>query len=142
MPCARAPRQKLRKTHDQLVEARSRLDIGEPLLSTSLRHVFVAETDAIAMRDGEKHVEYYMNSIALFQPVGAHDRTEMIFGGPQTCIEKLERLREEAGGHSLVCWMNFGGLPMEMVERSMRLFAAEVMPALRNVPTRASAATD
>ena len=27
--------------------------------------------------------------------------------------------------------MNFGGLLMEMVERSMRLFAEEVMPALR-----------
>ena len=43
-------------------------------------------------------------------------------------------MREEAGVNNLVCWMNFGGLPMEMVERSMRLFAAEVMPALREEP--------
>ena len=106
--------------HDQLVEAQSKLDIREPFVFTCLRHVFVAETDAIAKRDGEKYVEYYMNSTALFRPVGPHERTEMIFGGPRTCIEKLEQLREEAGVNNLVCWMNFGGLPMEMVERSMR----------------------
>ena len=38
--------------------------------------------------------------------------------------------------------MNFGGLPMEMVERSMRLFAAEVMPALRGEPATAAVAVD
>ena len=37
--------------------------------------------------------------------------------------------------------MNFGGLPMEMVERSMRLFAEEVMPALRGESESAVAAT-
>ena len=81
-----------------------------------------------------------MNSTALFRPVGPHERTEMIFGGPQTCIEKLEQLGEEAGVNNLVCWMNFGGLPMEMMERSMRLFADEVMPALRRGPAPAAAA--
>ena len=68
--CAWAPRAELRKTHDQLVEAQSKLDIREPLVFTCLRHVFVAESDAIAKRDGEKYVEYYMNSTALFRPVG------------------------------------------------------------------------
>ena len=138
--CAWAPRAELRKTRDQLVEAQSKLDIREPFIFTCLRHVFVAETDAVAKRDGEKYVEYYMNSTALFRPVGPHERTEMIFGGPQTCIEKLEQLREEAGINNLVCWMNFGGLPMEMVERSMQLFASEVMPALRQPAPVASAA--
>ena len=138
--CAWAPRAELRKTHDQLVEAQSKLDIREPFVFTCLRHVFVAETDAIAKRDGEKYIEYYMNSTALFRPVGPHERTEMIFGGPRTCIEKLEQLREEAGVNNLVCWMNFGGLPMEMVERSMRLFASEVMPALREEPASAAVA--
>ncbi len=130
--CAWAPRNELRRTHNQLREAQARLNISAPFVFTCLRHVFVAESDEAARRDGEKYVEYYMNSTALFRPVGAHERTEMIFGGPQTCIEKLQRLRDEAGVNNLICWMNFGGLPQEMVETSMQLFADEVMPALQN----------
>jgi alkanesulfonate monooxygenase SsuD/methylene tetrahydromethanopterin reductase-like flavin-dependent oxidoreductase (luciferase family) len=133
--CAWAPPAELRTTYDQLVLARAKqIAPEEPFLFTCLRHVFVAENDEIAQRDGEKYVEYYMNSTALFRPVGPHERSEMIFGGPATCIEKLQRLRHEAGVNNLICWMNFGGLPQEMVERSMNLFANEVMPAMRDDP--------
>ena len=132
--CAWAPRAELRQAYDQLVEARAKLELTDPLIYTCVRHVYVAETDAIAKREGEKYVEYYMNSTALFRPVGAHERSEMIFGGPQTCIEKLQQLRAEAGINNLICWMNFGGQPEDMVERSMRMFADEVMPAMRDDP--------
>jgi alkanesulfonate monooxygenase SsuD/methylene tetrahydromethanopterin reductase-like flavin-dependent oxidoreductase (luciferase family) len=129
--CAWAPRKELRVTHDQLRDAQSRLGIEDEFVFTCLRHVFVGESDAAAKRDGEKYVEYYMNSTALFRPVGEHERSEMIFGGPQTCIEKLQQLCEEAGVNNLICWMNFGGLPQTMVEGSMRRFTEEVMPVLR-----------
>jgi alkanesulfonate monooxygenase SsuD/methylene tetrahydromethanopterin reductase-like flavin-dependent oxidoreductase (luciferase family) len=48
-----------------------------------------------------------------------------------TCIAKLRRLRADGGVNYVVCWMNFGGTPDDMVQRSMQLFADAVMPALR-----------
>jgi alkanesulfonate monooxygenase SsuD/methylene tetrahydromethanopterin reductase-like flavin-dependent oxidoreductase (luciferase family) len=93
--------------------------------------VFVGETDETARRDGEAAVEYYMRSTALFRPVGAHEREEMIFGSPDTCIAKLERLHQAAGVNYVLCWMNFGGMPQERVLRSMRLFAHQVLPRFR-----------
>ncbi|MBT6277163.1 MAG: LLM class flavin-dependent oxidoreductase [Chromatiales bacterium] len=130
--CAWAPRDELRATYHQLLEAQAKLEIADPLVFTCLRHVYVGESDAAAQRDGNKYVDYYMNSTALFRPVGAHERGEMIFGGPQTCMEKLATLRDESGINNLICWMNFGGLPQTMVEDSMHRFAQEVMPAFQS----------
>jgi len=73
-----------------------------------------------------------MRSTALFRPIGEHERDEMVFGGVDTCIEKLRRLRAEGGVNYVLGWMNFGGMPDELVQRSMRLFADEVMPKLRD----------
>jgi alkanesulfonate monooxygenase SsuD/methylene tetrahydromethanopterin reductase-like flavin-dependent oxidoreductase (luciferase family) len=130
--CAWAPVNELRATCDMLVEARKKRGLErEPFDFTCLRHVFVAESDKEAMEQGKAYVEYYMKSTAQFRPVGPHERDEMIFGGPQTVIAKLRRLNEMAGVNNLICWMNFGGMPQELVLRSMRLFAAEVMPAMR-----------
>ena len=73
-----------------------------------------------------------MNSTALFRPIGAHERGEMIFGGPKAVVGKIRSLSQDTGVNNLICWMNFGGMPQEMVKRSMRLFAERVMPKLRS----------
>ena len=93
--------------------------------------MFVGESDEDAKRRGEEYIEYYMESTKFFRPIGEHERSEMIFGGPQTCIDKITSLSRDAGVNNLICWMNFGGLPQEMVEASMRLFMAEVIPQVR-----------
>ena len=51
----------------------------------------------------------------------------VLFGSPERIIDKVREM-EEAGVGELLCWMNFGGLPQDRVERSMRLFAEKVMP--------------
>jgi hypothetical protein len=38
---------------------------------------------------------------------------------------------QELGVGELLCWMNFGLLPQEKVQRSMQLFAEKVMPCFR-----------
>ena len=96
-----------------------------------IRHVFVGETDQVAQQDGEAAVEYYMKSTALFRPIGAHERGQMIFGSPDTCATKIEQLHRAAGVNYILCWMNFGGMPQERVSRSMRLFAHQVLPRFR-----------
>jgi alkanesulfonate monooxygenase SsuD/methylene tetrahydromethanopterin reductase-like flavin-dependent oxidoreductase (luciferase family) len=130
--CAWAPVPELRATCDMLIEARRKRGLqNEPFDFTCLRHVFVAESDEEARRLGQSYVEYYMNSTRLFRPIGAHERDEMIFGGPATVVERLRRLQDSAGINNLICWMNFGGMPQDRVLRSMRLFAAEVIPKMR-----------
>jgi alkanesulfonate monooxygenase SsuD/methylene tetrahydromethanopterin reductase-like flavin-dependent oxidoreductase (luciferase family) len=69
--------------------------------------------------------------------LGPHDLDEMdaeelvLFGDPARVQRKLERLRDEAGMDGFVGIFAFGNLRHELVCRSLRLFASEVMPALR-----------
>ena len=140
--CAWAPRKELRDTYDAFSKARAERGLGsEPFDFTCLRHVFVAESDADAKRKGSEYIEYYLSSTKFFRPVGDHERGEMIFGGPETCIDKIRGLHEETGVNNLICWMNFGGLPQDLVRSSMKLFAEEVMPVLRNCPADIPATT-
>lgn len=130
--CAWASLPDLKATYDLMAETRKKRGLGdEPFDFTCLRHVFVAETDRDAEEQGRTYVEYYLKSTAQFRPIGPHERGEMIFGSPKTVIEKLRRLNELTGVNNLICWMNFGGLPQEMVLRSMKLLAEEVIPAMR-----------
>ena len=55
-----------------------------------------------------------------------------ILASPATVRARVAELAD-AGVGELACWMNFGGLPLDRVERSMTLFAEEVMPAFRPV---------
>ena len=48
------------------------------------------------------------------------------------CIKKIRSLGAETGVNNLICWMNFGGMPQELVKNSMELFATEVVPNLRD----------
>lgn len=146
--CAWAPRNDLRATYDLLADARAEQGLADESFDfTCLRHVFVGESDADAKRRGTEYIEYYMESTKHFRPVGDHERGEMVFGGPETCINKITSLAEETGVNNLICWMNFGGLPQDMVETSMRLFIEEVAPGVRaslsvQKPQMAAGATD
>ncbi|MBI4591493.1 MAG: LLM class flavin-dependent oxidoreductase [Candidatus Rokubacteria bacterium] len=127
-----APPDELRATYTMFEQALAEQGrAGLPFDFPCIRHVFVGETDEAARRDGEEAVEYYMKSTVLFRPIGAHEREEMIFGSPDTCVAKIERLHRTAGVNYILCWMNFGGMPQERVLRSLRLFAHQVLPRFR-----------
>jgi len=55
-----------------------------------------------------------------------------VIGDPDQCIAKLRSLQEMYQLQEFMCWFNTGGLlPHQEVEKSMRLFAEEVMPHFR-----------
>ena len=54
----------------------------------------------------------------------------VLFGSPERIVDRVRKM-EAAGVGELLCWMNFGGLPQDRVERSMRLFAEKVIPHFR-----------
>ncbi|HEV7664427.1 MAG TPA: LLM class flavin-dependent oxidoreductase [Chloroflexota bacterium] len=123
---------------------------------TVTKHVYVADTDAQARADAEMHERWYLDSFARSlsadglpglsdtarrQALAMAERVtnrrwedliedSLLIGSPDTVRAKVAELAE-AGVGELACWMNFGGLPLEQVERSMSLFATEVIPAFR-----------
>ncbi len=58
-------------------------------------------------------------------------REMVIAGGPDTCREQLNELGCMTGSHRVNCLMAFFGfLPPDLLQRSLQLFADEIMPRL------------
>jgi alkanesulfonate monooxygenase SsuD/methylene tetrahydromethanopterin reductase-like flavin-dependent oxidoreductase (luciferase family) len=70
---------------------------------------------------------------AEFDAIGAQGRA--VAGSPATVTEWLRSRLAEAGANYLVGQMAFGDLPFAATMRSVELFAAQVMPELRNAAT-------
>ena len=120
----------LRAARDSFVDARGAAGLEpEAFEFACIRHVFVGESNAEAQRDAATAVDYYLKSTRQFRPVGDHERGQMIFGDPATCIEKIRELEDVAKMTHLICWLNFPGLDQEQIKRSMRLFSEAVLPA-------------
>ena len=71
----------------------------------------------------------------LFQQVGLETAANtycsvQTWGTPEMILEKLRHRRELPGSFELNLVVNYGGLPFEEVEQSLRLFAAEALPEL------------
>jgi natural product biosynthesis luciferase-like monooxygenase protein len=55
----------------------------------------------------------------------------VLIGSPDECVALAQRIEAEVGLDCINCTFSWGGLDDRAVERSMRLFATEVMPRLR-----------
>jgi alkanesulfonate monooxygenase SsuD/methylene tetrahydromethanopterin reductase-like flavin-dependent oxidoreductase (luciferase family) len=121
------------------------------------RHVHVAPTDGEALAGARDAELWYQESLRRFliperiervhpllQPGfrAMAERLEKItweqlvaetvaFGSPDTVADRIAEL-QRLGVGEVLCWMNFGGLPQDLVRRSMELFAREVMPRFRS----------
>ena len=123
--------------------------------------IFVAKTDEEARAVAKPHFEVFRNVFlrmplemllppgyssiesmqrirkAKAQVVGdlsletAIDLGMMVCGSPETVLETLSGHHRALGFGSLLCMMQFGTLPAAETLSSMELFAAEVMPKLR-----------
>jgi alkanesulfonate monooxygenase SsuD/methylene tetrahydromethanopterin reductase-like flavin-dependent oxidoreductase (luciferase family) len=62
-----------------------------------------------------------------------------IFGTPQECAEKVAAHRNAMDPSELALLTGFGTMPMEAAEKSMHLFAEQVMPRFDDIRTRAGA---
>jgi alkanesulfonate monooxygenase SsuD/methylene tetrahydromethanopterin reductase-like flavin-dependent oxidoreductase (luciferase family) len=56
-----------------------------------------------------------------------------IFGTPEQCIEKLAWMAEHLHPEQVVVMANPGMMPVEVAERSLRLFAQEVLPVAQKM---------
>ena len=56
-----------------------------------------------------------------------------VWGTPEQCYDKIMDIRRRVGNDHYVGVFSYAGMPPDEAERNMRLFAAEVMPALAKV---------
>lgn len=61
-------------------------------------------------------------------------RSQLV-GTPDQIIEKAKAMQQRCGAREIVVLFNYGGMPHEQSLRSMKLFAAEVLPAIHELPT-------
>jgi alkanesulfonate monooxygenase SsuD/methylene tetrahydromethanopterin reductase-like flavin-dependent oxidoreductase (luciferase family) len=54
-----------------------------------------------------------------------------VFGTPETCLHRIRLLRDKFKTDHFAAIFSDGGIPSELAERSMRRFAAEILPELR-----------
>lgn len=114
-----------------------------PRLGT-LRQIFLADTDAEAMRIGRAAYAHWYASItalwhrrgdsgvdALFDLESGLANETVLFGSPATVLAALRRLVAESGINYLGCSFAWGSLSHAQARHSLDLFAREVMPALR-----------
>lgn len=112
-----------------------------------LRFVYVADSDedaraavwqtrwqsrlAAHLRQGDERIANGQNESYPFE--GEVDDAQwwdrLIYGTPDRCIAQLRR-DAEMGVTDFLGWFDVGGLDHQKVQRSMRMFAREVLPAL------------
>ena len=62
-----------------------------------------------------------------------------VWGTPEQCYEKILDIHARTGNSHYVGVFSYAGMPYEDAESNMRLFAREVMPALKKLGVEASA---
>ena len=62
-----------------------------------------------------------------------------VWGTPEQCYDKILDIRRRVGNDHYVGVFSYAGMPPDEAERNMRLFAAEVLPALSRVGEEAPA---
>jgi len=64
-----------------------------------------------------------------------------VWGTPERCYEKILDVRGRTGTDSFIGVFSYAGMPYEIAEQNMRLFAGEVMPELQKLPASAELAS-
>lgn len=92
-----------------------------------------------------KGYESYGQAVDLLKAVGLDAMADAylgvnVWGTPDQIVERLQARRDLIGDFDLTACFRYAGLPYEDASNSMRLFAAEAMPALRAGDTGARGA--
>ena len=64
-----------------------------------------------------------------------------MWGSREQCYERIMKIHEQVENDFFIGVFSYAAMPYEDAERSMRLFAAEVMPELQRVQPNAQRAT-
>ncbi len=85
-----------------------------------------------------KGYEYYGKMAEKIQTYGGETVSDFfmnlqVWGTPEQCYAKILDIRDRVGNDTFVGVFSYAGMPYDEAERNLRLFAAEVMPALQKL---------
>jgi alkanesulfonate monooxygenase SsuD/methylene tetrahydromethanopterin reductase-like flavin-dependent oxidoreductase (luciferase family) len=91
--------------------------------------------------------DYYAERARRRAQVTAEQATKafaasQVWGTPERCLAALRHIRQVTGAGELIGIFDFGGIPIELAEDSMRRFAAEVLPRVHAGELEVGAAAD
>ena len=107
----------------------------------SLFNDFLATPFQMLLPPGYMSLPSMKNTMRMRKALGATKRHTIeelmasgtvVVGTPKTVRDQLARQRDATGAQNLVTMLQFGVLPNDLTKRNMEMFAAEVMPHLRN----------
>ena len=88
--------------------------------------------------ESTKGYKFYANIGKTYEDHSLDERAEFAakpqaWGTPEMVLDKLRHIQQMTGAEELVMNFRFGGMPAETAERSMRLFAADVLPGVHEM---------
>jgi len=78
--------------------------------------------------------------IQQMEDMRAAQRANQLIGTPDELIEKVREFQRITKAQEFVMICQFGNMPMDRAEKSMRLFADKVLPVMHEIPTVSSLA--
>jgi alkanesulfonate monooxygenase SsuD/methylene tetrahydromethanopterin reductase-like flavin-dependent oxidoreductase (luciferase family) len=100
---------------------------------TVVKHYELIGDHLTKMKGYESYAEMQQKASA---PGGVDAMTEFfvnlqIWGTPEQCYEKIVEVQKRTGAEAYTGVFSYAGMPYDIAEANMRLFAAEVMPELK-----------
>jgi alkanesulfonate monooxygenase SsuD/methylene tetrahydromethanopterin reductase-like flavin-dependent oxidoreductase (luciferase family) len=99
---------------------------GDHLARTKGYEYYGKMAEKIAQYGTDTVVDYFMNL--------------QVWGTPEQCYEKILDIHARTGNSHYIGVFSYAGMPYEAAEQNMRLFAREVMPALKKLGVESPAA--
>jgi len=111
------------------------LELGARYTATTMRHAitnYEMTSDAVSRIPGyEGYAARVVPADRVEDYVAAFGKT-VIAGTPQMILERMDELRRLYGPQAFLPHVYFGGMPQEEALRSMRMFAATVLPEVKS----------
>jgi len=102
-----------------------------------VRHYEIVGTHLLNMRGYEayKQMQEMANALGGVDALVDFFLGLQVWGTPEMCYEKILDIQSRTAAEAFTGIFSYGGMPYDLAESSLRLFAAEVMPELkRRVP--------
>ena len=67
------------------------------------------------------------------QPEGPLFYVDQIVGTPDECIRRIQHVKDKYGCDEVIMQVAYGGMPLDVAEKSIQLFGREVVPAVHEM---------
>ena len=105
------------------------------------RHYHFADSSQFESVKGYDYYASFGSTMTKKTPeeIGEFNAKPQAWGTPEQCLEKIEYIQRMTSAEDFIFSFRYGGMPADVAERSMRLFAERVLPTVHAWDPRAVA---